>query len=53
MSIEWMVALAVFAGVALLWYSQRADTPYRRDSRTASGDGDAGSRRQAEETDGD
>lgn len=31
MSIEWMVALAVFAGVALLWYSQRADAPYRRD----------------------
>lgn len=51
MSIEWMVALAVFAGVALLWYSQRADAPYRRDRRKASGGG-AGSQLQADETDG-
>lgn len=52
MSIEWMVALAVFAGVGVLWYSQRASAPYRRSRSTAWGSGDAGPWSHGDSSDG-
>lgn len=53
MSVEWMVALAVFAGVGVLWYSQRTSTPYQRSRGTAPSGGDAGSWSQGDAAHGD
>lgn len=53
MSIEWMVALAVFAGVGVLWYFQRASVPYRRSREAASGSGGTGRWSFGDSPDGD
>jgi hypothetical protein len=41
MSVEWMVALVVFAAVGALWFSQRKDAPYRRRDARSSRDSDS------------
>lgn len=43
MSVEWVVALVVFAVVGVLWFTQRGDAPYRRaETRASKGSRNAG-----------